>query len=218
MDAALKQGGAMHGTVFLVSLGAVAVLFSPLSWPWYLLLPLLVYAVVVLAWPRMRRTAPRLGFGRLEGWPLATAVLVSVATVVVLVVFQALACPELTDLAAGVPMAAFGNLLVAGVCFSVANATLEELIFRGILWEVAAAEWSGGVALGATSALFGLGHLHGYPPGPLGVVLASLFGLALGVLRWWTGGLGLAIAVHVCADATIFGLLSWSGAFRQATG
>jgi membrane protease YdiL (CAAX protease family) len=218
MDAALKQGGAMHGTVFLASLGAVAVVSSPLSWPWYLLLPLLVYAVVVLAWPRMRRTAPRLALGRLAGWPLATAVLVSVASVVVLVVFQALACPEVADLAAGVPVAVFGNLLVAGVCFSVANATFEELIFRGIVWEVAAAEWSGGVALGATSALFGLGHLHGYPPGPLGAVLASLFGLALGVLRWWTGGLGLAIAVHVCADATIFGLLSWSGAFRQAIG
>jgi membrane protease YdiL (CAAX protease family) len=102
---------------------------------------------------------------------------------------------------------------LAGICFSVINAILEELIFRGLLWEVAAAEWNEGVALVATSVMFGLGHLHGYPPGPLGAVLADIFGLSLGLLRWWTGGLGLAIAVHICADATIFGLLSWSGAF-----
>ena len=73
-----------------------------------------------------------------------------------------------------------------------------------------------GVALGGTTVLFGLGHLHGYPPGPLGAVLAGLFGLALGLLRLRTGGLGLAIAVHVSADATIFGLLWSSGAFGSA--
>jgi uncharacterized protein len=220
MDAAFnfKQQAAVHGTVFLVALGAVAVSLSPPRWPWYLLLPLLAYAVIVLAWPRLRRTAPRLAVGRWQGRPLAAAVALSLATLIVLIAFQALRRPDVADLAAGMPVAAFGNLLLAGVCFSAANAILEELIFRGVLWEVAAAEWNVGVALGATSVLFGLGHLHGYPPGPLGAVLAGLFGLALGLLRWWTGGLGLAIAVHVCADATIFGLLSWSGAFRQATG
>ena len=30
----------------------------------------------------------------------------------------------------------FGNLLLAGICFSVVNAAIEELIFRGILWEL----------------------------------------------------------------------------------
>ena len=60
------------------------------------------------------------------------------------------------------------------------------------------------VTLGVTAALFGLGHLHGYPPGPLGAVLAGLYGVALGLLRWWAGGLGLAVACHVSADATIF--------------
>jgi uncharacterized protein len=218
MDAALKQDGAVHGAVFLAALGTVAVVLSPPRWPWYLLLPLLAYAAIVVVWPRLRRTAPQFVFGRWKGWPLAAAVMLSVATAAVLVMFQALARPELADLAAGLPITAFGNLLFAGVCFSAVNAILEELIFRGVLWEVAAAEWNVGVALGATSVLFGLGHLHGYPPGPLGAVLAGIFGLALGLLRWWTGGLGLAIAVHVCADATIFGLLSWSGAFRQATG
>jgi membrane protease YdiL (CAAX protease family) len=218
VDATLKDSKALHGAVFLAALGTVAIILSPLRWPWYLLLPLLAYAAIVLAWPRLRRTIPRLAFGRWKGWPLTAAVLLSAATSVVLVAFQTLACPQVADLAAGLPVTAFGNLLLAGVCFSAANAALEELIFRGVLWEVAAAEWNVGVALGATTILFGLGHLHGYPPGPLGALLAGIFGLALGLLRWWTGGLGLAIAVHVCADATIFGLLSGSDAFRHVTG
>jgi hypothetical protein len=37
--------------------------------------------------------------------------------------------------------------------------------------------------------------------------LAGLYGLALGLLRWRAGGLGLAVACHISADATIFYLL-----------
>jgi membrane protease YdiL (CAAX protease family) len=213
MDAVLKREGAVHGVIFLAAVGAVAIVLPQPAWPWRLLLPLLAYAAIVLAWPRLRRTVPRPAVGRLVGWPLAAAVALGIVTTAVLMAFQSLEHPDASTLAARLPVAAFGNLLLAGVCFSAANAALEELVFRYVLWEVAAAEWNVGVALGGTTVLFGLGHLHGYPPGPLGAVLAGLFGLALGLLRLWTGGLGLAIAVHVCADATIFGLLWSSGAF-----
>jgi membrane protease YdiL (CAAX protease family) len=216
VDAALKQDAAVHGSVFLLALGAVAIGLSPLGWPWYLLLPMVAYALIVFVCPPLRRTVPRFAIGRIGGWPMVAALALGVATSGVLVSFQTIARPDMTALAAGLPVAAFGNLLLAGICFSVINALLEELIFRGLLWEVAAAEWNEPVALAATSVMFGLGHLHGYPPGPLGAVLAGVFGLSLGLLRWWTGGLGLAIAVHICADATIFGLLSCSGAFGHA--
>jgi hypothetical protein len=216
VDAALKENAAMHGTVFLLTLGTVAVALSPLGWPWYLLLPMCAYALIVLMSPPLRRTVPRFALGRIDGWPLVAALALGVATSGVLLTFQTIARPELTGLAAGLPVAAFGNLLLAGICFSAINALSEELIFRGLLWEVAAAEWNARVALAATSVMFGLGHLHGYPPGPLGALLAGIFGLSLGLLRWWTGGLGLAIAVHMCADATIFGLLTWSGGFGHA--
>ena len=120
--------------------------------------------------------------------------------------------PDLTELSRLLPLEWFGNLLAAGVCFSIVNALLEEIIFRGVVWEVVAEEWNSGIALVATSALFGLGHLNGYPPGPFGAVMAGLYGLCLGGLRWWTGGIGLATACHVCADATIFRILAASGA------
>lgn len=207
MEAVRKGAGALHGGLFLAALCVVAVGMPSLSWPWYLLLPLLAYAGIALPLPALRRTAPRLTVGRLGGAPLASAAALSIATSAVLMGFHALARPEVAGLAARLPLAAFGNLVLAGVCFSAINAALEEVIFRGVLWGVVADEWNSGVALIVTAVLFGLGHLQGYPPGPIGAALAGLYGLALGILRWWAGGLGLAMACHVCADATIFGLL-----------
>jgi uncharacterized protein len=218
MEAALRRDGAIHGAVYLTALTVALIAMSPLRWPWYLVLPLLAYLMIVVAWPRLRRTAPGLTLGRMVGWPLAVALVLAITTVVALLGFPALARPEVAGLAAGLPVAAFGSLLVAGVCFSTTNAALEELIFRGVLWEATAAEWNRGVAIGATTILFGLGHLHGYPPGPLGAVLAGIFGMALGLLRLWTGGLGLTILVHICADATIFTILFRSGAFEPVAG
>src|SRR5690606_1089534 len=66
----------------------------------------------------------------------------------------------------------------------------------------------GGVALLATSAMFGHLHLHGHPPGILGAGLTGLAGLAVGLLRRWSGGPGLTTMCHECADATTFGILT----------
>jgi membrane protease YdiL (CAAX protease family) len=217
MEAVRKRTGALHSGLFFAVLCLTAVGLPALAWPWYLLLPLLAYAGIALAFPPLRRTAPRLTVGRLGGRPLACAAALTVSTSAVLIGFHALFRPDVTHLAAQLPVAAFG-LIVAGICFSVVNAALEEFVFRGVLWELIADERNNGVAFAATTLVFGVCHLRGYPPGPLGAVLAGLYGLALGLLRWWTGGLGLAVGCHVCADATIFGMLLASGAIEQRAG
>lgn len=79
---------------------------------------------------------------------------------------QALASPDLSVQAGAIPVAAFGSLAVAGLCFSVGNAILEELVFRGVLFDALVAEWGSPVAAGVTALAFGLGHVSGYPPGP----------------------------------------------------
>jgi len=161
----------------------------------------------------LRRTAPRLAIGRLGGWPLAYAAVLALITTSVLLSFQALVRPDMKELALKLPVVLFGNLLIAGIIFSVVNAVLEELIFRGILWNLISDEWNQGTALVVTAVLFGAGHLQGYPPGAMGAIMAGIYGIMLGVLRWWTGGLGLTIACHVFADATIFSILAMTGAF-----
>ncbi len=208
-----KAKAAIHGILLFAALILVTASFPSLLWPWPLLLPLLIYAGIVSAIGPLRRTAPMPAFERMHRWPVVYTAALAVTTTLVLIGFQEIMRPDLRELAAKLPVAWFGSLLLAGVCFSVVNAGIEELIFRGILWEAIAIEWNQGTALAATTVLFGAGHLHGYPPGPIGATLAGLYGLALGVLRWWTGGLGLAIACHVGADATIFCILTGSDAF-----
>jgi membrane protease YdiL (CAAX protease family) len=203
-----KGGAALHGGLFLLSLLLVTVAAPGLPWPLYLLVPLLIYAAIAASLPALRRTAPRLRFGRATGKPLVFAIALAAATIAALVGFHVPVRPDVSELTERLPAAWFGNLIAAGVFFSLVNATLEELIYRGVLWSVIAEEWNNGVALVATASLFGWSHWHGYPPGPLGAVLAGLFGMALGILRWQTGGLGLCVACHVCADATIFCLLA----------
>jgi membrane protease YdiL (CAAX protease family) len=58
--------------------------------------------------------------------------------------------------------------------------------------------------------MFGIGHLGGYPPGLLGALLATLYGVALGLLRHFSKGIGAAVVAHVFADATIFGIVAYA--------
>jgi membrane protease YdiL (CAAX protease family) len=208
-----KYRAALHGSLFFATLMIVTAAFPSLPWPWYLVLPLLVYGGIVLFVGPLRRTVPKLAVGRMRGRPLVCAAVLILITTGVLVGFQAGIHPDLKALAAKLPVDWFGNLLLAGVCFSFVNATIEELMFRGILWELVSDEWNNGMALGVTSVLFGVGHFQGYPPGPIGAIMAGLYGVTLGTLRWWTGGLGLPTACHVGADATIFCIIVGTGAF-----
>jgi hypothetical protein len=206
---------AIHGVIFVGVFLVVSLCFAGLAWPWFLLLPLAAYYALVSAVPLLRRTIPRLAFGRVDWFPGLAGIFLSVLTAAVLLSFQALFEPDVSALAARLPVGAFGNLILVGVCFSFVNALLEEWIFRGVLYEALAAEWGAVVAIIATAVLFGLGHRQGYPPGPVGVILAAGYGVALGLMRWWTGGLGIATACHVTADATIFANLLSNGAFAE---
>jgi uncharacterized protein len=203
----MKRTAAFHCGVFFALFAATMFLVPTIGWPWYFLVPLAAYALSHVV-PWMRRTMPRLALGRVGGWPLGFAVLLAVAASAVLLGFDHLYRPDVSELVAKVPTTIGGSVLFAGVVFAVTNAVCEELVFRWLLWQAIVEEWNAPVALAVTAGVFGLAHLEGYPPGPTGAMLAAIYGLSLGILRWWTGGLGLAIACHVIADATIFAILT----------
>ncbi|HEV3143987.1 MAG TPA: type II CAAX endopeptidase family protein [Gemmataceae bacterium] len=218
MDAVRKRTGPLHAVLIIGALVLFNTGLLPLVWPLHLLLPLLAYAIIVLAVPALRSSAPRLSAGRMNGLPLAAAAALCVATGGTLIAFHFWARPDVSGLNIRLPVSGLASLIVVGLCFSMLNALVEELIFRGIVWEGVATEWNATMALVVSAILFGVAHLHGYPSGPIGAVLAGLFGLALGLLRWWTGGLGLAVICHVVADATILGLILSPGVPGSATG
>jgi membrane protease YdiL (CAAX protease family) len=204
----------LHAFLLLAAVLGGARSWPPLqSWPWFWLAPLAVYAVVVLAIGPLRRSFPRLKAGCVDARGIAVGVVLCLATSGVLLGYQWLMHPDVSELAAHLPGSLLGSVALAWACFSLLNAALEELVFRGVLYEALLPGWGAPATVAITAVLFGLGHLHGYPPGPVGAVLAGLYGVALGLIRCWTGGLALAVACHVFADATIFGILVYTGAF-----
>jgi membrane protease YdiL (CAAX protease family) len=201
----------MHG-VILFALLMAAPFVPPLRfWPWPWVAPLAVYCLFVILAPSLRASFRPPRFGQVTPLGIGAAALIAVVSCAVLVGFQIAMHPDLRPYSHVIPVRALGGALPAGICFSALNAFLEEFVFRSILFEAIALEWGSWVAVCGTAALFGYGHLHGYPPGAVGAILAGIYGFALGWLRMFTRGIALPVAAHIAADATIFSILVRSG-------
>jgi membrane protease YdiL (CAAX protease family) len=109
-----------------------------------------------------------------------------------------------------------GTAYRATVRIPLGTVLLEEVAFRGVLLALFAAIVPPGLAVAATSALFGLWHvvptataleINGVAGGRTVLVIATVVGMAVGgaVLCWLrlaTGGLAAPAAIHTGATAT----------------
>jgi membrane protease YdiL (CAAX protease family) len=197
----------VQGVAFVFLMGGAMSISTLRRWPWVWLAPLGVYFLLIGIIPRWRPSLKWLRFGRMSAQRISAMVGIMALTTAALVAFSAIAKPDLSSYRAALPFERFGGVITAGVIFTVVNAILEELVFRGVLFDAIRSQWNVWVTLIATSVLFGLGHLHGFPPGLWGACLAVGFGFAVGVLRVSTDGLALPIVAHMGADATIYWIL-----------
>jgi hypothetical protein len=100
-------------------------------------------------------------------------------------------------------------LALGGLFFALSNGVVEELIFRGVLWDALRGAFSQVIAaVLVQAALFGLWHWKGFPGGPSGMTLVFVWGLFLGWIRSRSDGMLAPFISHVCADLTIFSILS----------
>lgn len=192
-------------------LGGLAPIQAVRNWPWIWLAPLGFYFALVLTVQPFRRTFVWMRLGRVTAKTLAVTIGLMVLASLGLVGFRKFMRPAIVLDPTGPLVAAIGSRFVAGMVFAIGNAILEEMVFRGILFDALESQWGARVTLAATALLFGLGHMRGYPPGIAGGFLATVFGLATGGLRLWSGGLVLPILAHIGADLTIFYILSAGG-------
>ena len=205
----------LHGALFFMLAWIAGFVPACSIWPLPLAIPLIGYLLIVIAIPGLRATAPAFQLGRCS----ATAAVITAAIMLIsaasLIAFDAIMRPNVEEYRTFLPVPAVGGMLAAGILFSLLNPVLEEVIFRGILFDAVRSQVGPIATILITAALFGIAHMHGYPPGVIGATLAFLYAIAIGGLRMLTGGLALPILAHVVADATIYVLIARTGVFSR---
>ena len=101
-------------------------------------------------------------------------------------------------------------LPVAAIGFPMLNAAMEEFAFRGIIMQsLDSALGAGNLSVLTQATLFGLFHYAaGFPNGGWGLVMVTIYGFMLGMLRRRSQGLLACWTAHVLADIVIFGILA----------
>jgi membrane protease YdiL (CAAX protease family) len=102
-----------------------------------------------------------------------------------------------------------GNLaaLAPALVFAVANATLEETVYRGALLRSIQRAQGPAIAMAVQAVAFGLAHGVGndFAGSPLPIIAATAAGgLAFGIVALRTGSLLLPIALHAALDIPIY--------------
>lgn len=180
-------------------------------WPWLWVAPFAGYACLVALTPSLRRTFRPWRFGIVTVGRIAATAIIALGASGVLLAFDRFKNPDVSAYATFLPVNTLGGIVAAGFLFSLINPLFEEIAFRGLLFDAVESQSGRVAAITITAVIFGFCHIQGYPPGPLGAVLAGIFGATLGWLRATTGGLGLPVVAHVFADATIYCLIARSG-------
>lgn len=149
--------------------------------------------------------------GDFGGRQIAIVAAVSIIAGISLFLWYVVAKPDLTDLTVRIPRVSPVVLAAAGLFFSVANAVCEECIWRGMIFSALERALMPGVAVILIQALsFGAAHVHGFPRGLSGVVLATLYGCILGSFRQYSKGLLAPISAHIFADGAIYSILAYT--------
>jgi len=191
----------------LVLLGCSLGLLLPIPpvWPLVQLSYLLPLGIGFVVHRGLRPTRHMLARGRLELLPV---VLLGGVSIVTLWVWARWFARDLTAASTVLPDLPLPLLVVAFFVFSIVNAVLEEVAFRGFLQGSLQAAWgTNACSLLLPAVLFGACHLHGIPGGPVGALMAGSWGLFLGWVRNQTGGLLTPVLAHIAADAAIFSLV-----------
>ncbi|MCA9638140.1 MAG: CPBP family intramembrane metalloprotease, partial [Myxococcales bacterium] len=201
-------GAAQVAVLATLYLGAYLLPVVGAAWP--LPLPVIVGAHLlwIAALPGARPSATFLRRGAVDRPTWGLIVAFSAAATIALITWRATTDADLSRYRDFVPAGLPAWLLFAGILpYAALNAAFEEYVWRGVLWEGVEGAFDRRVALALTSISFGLAHYRGFPSGAVGVGLALIYGLMMGLVRARSGGLLGPFIAHVVADVVIFTLV-----------
>lgn len=136
---------------------------------------------------------------------LATATVSAVA----LAVWAQLGDPDAGPYLGGLRDRPAAVALLGILAFSLANSAMEEAVFRGVFQTELNGLVPAAAAIAAQAVGFGLLHMTGFPSGWLGVLLATAYGLLVGLIRFRARGMLAPYLTHVLADLTIGVIAIW---------
>jgi hypothetical protein len=170
---------------------------------------ILLYLLAIRHVPRLQGAQAWLRWGRFGRTVAAPCVALASGAGVGLVLWHVLAKPDLHDLFDRfVPKVGLPALILGGLLFSMVNAAVEEIAYRGILFD--ALRDVGlpiALAIGLQAAAFGTIHIAGFPRGWSGVGLATAYGAVLGAIRLRAGGMLAPWVAHVLTDLVIVSIV-----------
>jgi CAAX protease family protein len=172
-------------------------------------LSLLGYAGVVCAVPWLRGTATWARWGSFDATVRFLCIAACLLAAGALLSWYVLLHPDVADIVkAFVPDLPLGLLIVGGLIFSMVNAAVEEGAYRGVILHALDTSLGPGfAALLLQAVAFGAIHIRGFPRGWLGVGLACIYGLLMGVIRRRAGGMFAPWIAHVFTDVVIAGIV-----------
>jgi membrane protease YdiL (CAAX protease family) len=166
---------------------------------------LLVLAAVALMLRMLGSTPSEIGIRRASriGIALALGALMAIGIVATFI------GPAIAEPFFGPLPVALGNVsaVIPALIFAVANASMEETVYRGALLRWVMRSHGSVLAMAVQAAAFGLAHGVGtdFAGSPLPVVAATTAGgLAFGAIALRTGSLLLPIALHAALDIPIY--------------
>jgi CAAX amino terminal protease family. len=198
----------VHLGILLCALTLFSLIPGTRRWPWSFPVPVLLYVALLQSFRPLRLTATwlRTGHPTLLIWIVAATV--AVISALSLLVWFKLASPDVKWQAALIPSWSPGRLIFLGLGFALFNAAVEEMIWRGVIFDSLERARFPTISVVLMQAVsFGVVHLHGFPSGSVGILLAAVYGAILGLLRAQTGGLLVPFVTHAVTDSSIFGIL-----------
>lgn len=180
------------------------------TWPLIMLLPILATSLMFWRWNRpLLLEAMRMG--RVRGCHAVLGMLVGLIGSGVLLLWMRGFAPDLRVQAGLMPAWPATALLGVILGFALLNSWMEEVIYRGMVQgSLVEAGLSLPIVLTVQAMAFSAAHYAGgVPNGLAGVGLTLLYGLALGGLRAWSGGLAAAFIAHVTTDVCIGTVLAF---------
>ncbi len=167
---------------------------------------IVAYTLMVWAAPALGLTLGWARMGRISRDVLLLIIAIVLISSVALLLWYRLTAPDLKDLAQNfVPDLSPAVLFVGAVGFSMVNALVEEVAYRGVLMHALDAALGVGAASVLVQAIpFGLLHFSGgFPRGWIGVGLAVIYGIMMGMVRRRGQGMLAPWIAHVFTDISI---------------